>query len=114
MKKRFLLLFLVVTMVLAMPVQARVPSASPSLSFSGTTANCSIKVVGDKSTDEISVTLELWRGTTCLASWEDSGTGRLSMNETETVTKGYTYKLTADVTINGKTLPQVEVSARCS
>lgn len=116
MKKRCLTLLLVLSVLLtaSVPVMARSAEGTPVLTFDGTTAKCSISIVGDSKDDEISITLKLWRGSTCLATWKDSGTLYLSMSETKIVTKGHTYKLTADITINGEPQPQRETSAYCS
>lgn len=117
MKKRWFILILIVTVLLVVPAQAttsRIMQLTPTLTFDGTTANCAFTVSGNTPMDDISIVLKLWRGNTCLATWEDSGIGYVHMSETETVAKGYLYQLTADVTINGKDQPQVSVSARCS
>lgn len=115
MKRRYLtfLLVLAVLLMTFVPVMARSLEYTPVLIFDGTTAKCSMSVSGNSKTDEISVMLKLWCGSTCLATWEKSGCFYLSMSVTETVTKGYTYRLTADVTINGKAQPQTETSAYC-
>lgn len=99
MRKRWFVLFLVVTILLVVPSQAatlRAVQSTPTLTFDGTTANCRLTVTGIGEKDEVSATLRLWRGNTCLETWKDSGIGYLSMSETKTVTKGHTYKLTGE------------------
>jgi len=54
--------------------------------------------------------MKLWRGATLLATWYGTGTWTLNMSKTKVVTSGYTYKLTADVKINGVAQPTVSVS----
>ena len=116
MKHRFFAILFAVMMVLAVPAKAatRVTGAVPTLSFSGTTANCGITVMADHTTDTIEVTLKLWHGTRCLATWTADGPGYLRIKETTTVTSGLTYRLTADIILNDVAQPQVSVSARCS
>lgn len=84
-------------------------SISPSLSFDGSTAYCGLTVWAN-SNDSISASLKLWRGSTLLKSWNDSASGYLNMSETATVASGYTYKLTADVIVNGVAKPTVTVT----
>lgn len=116
MKKRVLALTLIVVMLLTMTAQAVSPRAvtnKPSLTFSGTTANCSVVVRADSTSDEISVTMKLWIGSRCIAIWSDSGNGYVYISKTADAASGVTYTLTADVTINGVARPQVSVSERC-
>ena len=97
------------------PETANIESTSiqPSLSFSGTTANCSVVARADHVSDSISVTLKLWRGTTLLKTWSNSGNLIVTISDTYTVTSGYIYKLTADVTVNSTVYPTVSVSKYC-
>ena len=117
MKRRILAMFLAMLLVAIIPVSAATPRATgavPTLTFSGTTANCGITVMADNTTDTIEVTLKLWHGTRCLATWTADGSGYLRVRETATVTSGLTYRLTADVVLNDVAQPQTSVSARCS
>lgn len=109
---------LAVLIVLSIPMTAfaaspRSLSIMPALTFDGTTANCSVTIVGDRITDDLSATIKLWRGTTCLATWTTSGEGYIFWDDTATVTRYRTYKLTVDVTINGVTKPQVYAEGTC-
>lgn len=111
-------LFLAIVIILTIPVTAyaaeqRMLSIYPGLSFSGTTAECSVVVTGNYATDDIDVVIKLWRGSTCLRTWYASGEGYVFWDDTATVTKGTTYKLTADVTINNVTKPTVFISGTC-
>ena len=49
----------------------------------------------------IDATLELWEGSTPIASWSDNGTGSLTISGTATVYSGHTYTLTVTGTIDG-------------
>lgn len=109
---------LAVIMVLLLPMTAhaatpRIIRIYPTLRFEGTTANCSVIVFADVSSDEIEATIKLWQGSKCVATWEEEGQGVLNFSDTATATKGKTYELTADVTINGVAQPQASVSTKC-
>lgn len=117
MRKQFLALSLVLVMFLGIAAQAsgpaKIPVATPKLSFNGTTAICTIYVRADKSTDPISVTAKLWTGSTCLKTWVLSGKGSIREDRDATVSRGKTYKLTVDYTINGVKQPQKSVTKTC-
>ena len=118
--KRVCALLLTVIMVLAMIVpctasaaEARAMSIVPGLSFSGTTAYCEVVINCDYSTDEITATMRLWEGNFCIATWSDSGEGVLYIDGSKAVTKGNTYSLTVDATINGVQKPRVLIERTC-
>ena len=118
MRKQILALSLILVMLMGIAAQAtgpmQAPAAAPKLSFSGTTATCSVIIrSGASSTDKISVTAKLWNGRTCLKTWTASGTGRVSLSKTATVSKGKTYKLTVDYTVNSVKQPQKSVTRTC-
>lgn len=116
MKKRTVSLLLIVVLLLSMTAYAVAQAAtiSPLLEFDGKTANCYVDVIGNKSTDKIEVTATLWRGNTCLETWTETGYEMVYLSESKDVSiRGVTYTLKADVTINGRSLPQVESSAKC-
>lgn len=92
------LLFSIATVYAANP---RAVTAQPVLSFSGTTANCSVSVT---TYGNIDVTLSLWQGNTLVDSWSESGFSIVSINESCTVAKGKTYKLTVSGTAGGQTI----------
>lgn len=116
MKKATIALLLLVMLILPVSAQApqRAVSASPYISFSGTTATCSVNVYSGSRTDSISLTAKLYQGSDCIATWTDSGTGHLNFSRTKRVQKGKTYKLTADITINGEALDTVSATGTCS
>lgn len=113
--KKFTALTLVLILLLSIvPLSAfaatpRTAMIYPTLSFSGTTATCSLIVTADPG-DNISAVVKLWRGGSCLATWNASGTRTLSFSRTATVSKSQTYTLTADVTINGVSQPQASTT----
>lgn len=115
MKLRTLTIGLIFVFLLQIPayaIEPRVNSYAPSLTFEGTTANCSIYVRG-KSTDVISVSLELCNGGKRIGYWEDSRTSYAVIDESAAVTKGQTYELTATVSINGVLQSSVPISKTC-
>lgn len=117
MRKRVLsataLLILVITMNLQI-VEARVPTARPTLQFDGTTAICTAICRGDKTSDKVRATLTLYQGTTRVDSWSSSGTWSATVTGQCKVQKGKTYKLVLTYSINGISKPSVSVSKTCS
>lgn len=107
-----LLLFLIAIPVSAQATQ-RSTASIPSITFSGTTATCTVSVNGDSANDSISLTAKLYQGNKCIATWTDSGNGKLRFSRTKTVQSGKTYKLTADVTINGTALATASTTGTC-
>lgn len=86
----------------------------PTLSFDEAIANCSVTVIGENMSDSISITMKLWQGNTCIATWSTSGKGYVQFSRSKNVTEGIQYKLTADVTINGIVKPTVGDYGTCS
>lgn len=94
MKRRICALAAVLALVMTMTVHAapaRTPRPNGSLTFNGTTATCST-TLSDYG-KEIDVELQLWQGSTLVASWPASGTSKISVEGTCQVTKGQTYSL---------------------
>lgn len=116
MKKSISAILLLIALLIPVSAQAASPRTSrvyPSLSFDSTTATCSVYISGNKTTDSIALTAKLWQGSKCITTWHASGTGYLNFSKTKTVSSGSSYKLTADVTINGKALDTVSKSGTC-
>lgn len=116
MKRRFAAAILACLMTVALvtsayAAEARAIVATPSLSFSGTTATCKLSVV--KPGAAIDATLELWSGNTLLASWSGTGTSRVIISKTKTVTRGQSYTLKAHGTVGGATLTVAPVTKTC-
>lgn len=117
MKKQLLALTLVFVMLLGVATQAagpmRAPSVKPELSFDGTTAVCSALVRGNTPKDKVVATAKLWHGSICLGTWTKSGTSYVLVKGSAPVSKGKTYKLTVDYTINGVKQPQKSITRTC-
>lgn len=112
MKKRIAAMSLALVMMFAvtssafamMPRWNSTLTCSPSLTFTGTTANCQVVVYAINGAS-ISGTMTLYRISstteTKVASWDISGTTRLNTTKKTTVTKGQTYKLVVDINVSG-------------
>lgn len=114
MKKRFITVVLVIALFAMLCVNAsattvRVQQVLPQLSFSGTTANCSVTVYGD---NDISVELVLKNGSTVVDSWSGSGRIRVFLSGSHKVVSGKTYTLVATGTINGQAF-EASTSGTC-
>lgn len=114
MRKRLFSFTLALTLLLlfSAPVFAATQAnrVTPNLSFSGTTANCSVTVKGSGT---INATLELWQGSTLVASWSGSGTNRVSISGSASVSHGQTYTLTVSGTVGGVAIQAVPVTKTC-
>lgn len=116
MKKIAMLLAVVLLMATPLTAQAtalRSQMVAPYLTFTGTTANCSVTVLASSGTDEIEMTVTLWQGNSWVESWDVTGTGHIIWEDTVTVVSGNTYVLTVDVTVDGEDLDQVYISKKC-
>ena len=116
--KKLIALMLAIVLIVSISISAnaaapRFLSIYPGLTFDGTTANCSVRIIGSTTNDEIDATIKLWRGSTCLRTWRVSDDGYLFWSGTATVTKGKTYDLTVDLVYNGVSKPRVSVSGTC-
>lgn len=109
----FLAVIILLAAIVPLPTNAVAPRTevlAPALSFSGTTAHCELTVACDYLTDEITATIKLWKGSSCVATWYETAEGHMNFYATRTVSLNTTYVLTADVTVNGKVFPQVSVT----
>lgn len=116
MKNHIVLCLLLMALLIPVSAQAaspRAPKVMPYIDFDGTTATCSVSVIGDNTKDSIFLTAKLYKGSSCIATWTASGSGHLNFSKTKSVQKGKTYKLTADVTINEKALATASTSGTC-
>lgn len=112
MKKRVAAMSLALVMMFAITSSAfasvlrwnSTATCTSSLFFTGTTANCKISVVADTGAS-INGTITLYRvsssSETKVASWNVSGTSRLSTTKTTGVTAGQTYKMVIDINVSG-------------
>ena len=113
MRGKLVSTILLFVFILAMPAQAvetRSVTTVPSLAINGTVATCSAICRSGDSSDAISVTLSLWRGTTLVARWTASGSTLVTISEQCTVLTGQTYTLVLDYSINGIAQTPISVS----
>lgn len=118
MKRKMLAILIAVLIVTSIPIHAlanssRIIVISPKLSFSDTTATCTLHVTGNYSTDKIQAVLKLWDGNICVKTWYLSGTLSLTFSDTYNVIRNHEYTLTADVQINGVSRPRVSFTGTC-
>lgn len=108
MMKKGLLFALVLVLVIPISVQAasqRTIAAKPCITFTDSTANCTVDIWGNNMSDPIEATIKLWNGGICLKTWKISGAGYINFSETVSAAKGNTYTLTVDASINNVLQP---------
>lgn len=116
--RRFLMVMLACIMLTgfssmtAEAAETRAATVFPYLSFSGTTANCSVSVTAFGK--DISVTMQLCQGDTVLETWCGSGRSTVSLSEEKIVSQGNTYTLKVSGTIGGKEFTSAPVTAKCN
>ena len=115
MKKRLVALLLVLVLAVAMRVPSyaamTAASISPSLSFSGTTANCRVNIMD--AGKEIYATMSLWDGDVLIDSCSGNGTTLVSITGSCNVASGRTYTLTVEGTLDDVPFAATPVSRRC-
>lgn len=115
MKKKWISVVIAMLLIVSLSLNAaatiRATSIIPSLSFSGTTANC--KVVVSASGKYIRATLQLWHGSTFVKSWSGSGTSRLVITGTCSVVSGQSYTLRVSGTIDGVAFTGTSITKTC-
>jgi len=117
MKKIALLLAILLLVATPIKAQAATPREAiimPSLTFTGTTANCSVRIVGDASNDYIEATIKLRSVSSVIQTWYIMGTGFIDWEDTAQVTAGRYYMLTVDVIINDIPIGQVFADGSCN
>ena len=115
MKKRLYMIMAAVILLASLSFgteAATMVNVSPELSFSGSTANCSVRA--SKIGKTITLTMELWHGTTLVDSWSGSGTNSLTLSENHSgCVSGWTYTLKINGTIGGVAFSEITVTATC-
>lgn len=116
MKRRIFSLAAVLLLVLSISVQAvesRTVQPVLRLSFSGTTAVCFATCRSGNSSDRFAMTLILEQGGVEVDSWSASGYGQVTISEFCPVTKGKTYTLVMECSINGEPQPSFSTHGTC-
>ena len=116
MKKKVIAAILVVILLFticshAFAVSPYIATFTPSLSFSGNTANCSVNIM--ETGKFIDANLELWSGSTLVDSWSGRGTSVVRITGSCNVTSGRTYTLKVTGTVGGNTISVTPISRTC-
>ena len=86
-----------------------------NLSFNGTTAVCSLDVIGCGTYDPIVATVTLKHGNTIVKQWVGlTGTGYLSFSDTAQVVYGNTYTMQVTVCVNGNVIGVGDITKTCN
>jgi hypothetical protein len=94
--------------------ETRINNAYAGITFSGTVATCFVDIDRDNSYDKISATIKLNCGSQNIKTWNEySDTGRLKFSDDVDVTKGNTYELVVEYTVNGKAQKSFSGSGTC-
>ena len=104
MNKRILTVVAVLLVFSCVVASAATPyalKASPTLTFDGEVAECSVVCRGENTSDRVEATLTLYQGSTVIDSWSDSGSGSVTISETCDVESGVTYRLAVSWSVNG-------------
>lgn len=115
MKKHFLVLSMALILVICLSVSSfaaiKVNSIEPSLSFSGTTANCGLKIYS--SGNYIDATITLYYGSTVVDSWSKTGNSYIKISDSTAVISGRTYTLEVTGTIGGVAITCNPITKTC-
>jgi len=96
--------------VTANAAEPRAKQVSPFLTFSGTTANCSVMIM---EAGTINATMSLWCGNTLVDIWSGNASNTLYLSGSCPVVKGQTYTLKVSGTIGGVLFNGIPVTATC-
>ena len=116
MKKRVISIVAVIVALAAVftfVAAARAASARPTLTFTGTTANCSVTCTGNDSSDTIKVSMTLRENGTPVAGWNGSGTDYVTLAKTYAAKSGATYTLVVNYSINGVAQAATSTTKTC-
>lgn len=116
MRRGIIMVAVIIALMIPMTAHAAIARTIriyPELSFSGTTATCSVTVVADSTKDEVEATIELWEGSVCVRTWQVSGDGSIAFEKSVSVSKGRTYTLAANISINGVSQPRQIAYGTC-
>lgn len=115
MKRRLIAFILVVIVITSFSVpvfaETRAARITPSLSFSGTTANCRVTV--SASQQDIDATLELWDGNTMVNSWSKSGSSYVLVSGTHACVSGRYYTVKVSGTIDDVAFSTTGATVKC-
>lgn len=115
MHRRIISMVIAVMLILSLSVpvfaEARINAVTPTISFSGTTANCSVTISAiDKN---INANLELWCNGSMVNSWSGRGQSLVIINGSHYGISGREYIVKVTGTIGSETISCYPVSAVC-
>ncbi|MBO7339565.1 MAG: hypothetical protein J6U66_05805 [Lachnospiraceae bacterium] len=117
--KKVLALVIVLSVFAAVsfPVKAaedRSASVFPGLSFSGTTATCSLRVYASHTTDTILAAVTLKHGSSTVKQWTNlTAYGTMNFSDTAPVSHGETYTMQVTLEINGVSYSVADITKTC-
>ncbi|MCR5500390.1 MAG: hypothetical protein K6F31_08355 [Acetatifactor sp.] len=117
--RRFMAILSVISIVLALSITAKAANESvviirPGLSFSGTTATCTLKVFGEYTTDSIVASVTLKHGSSTVKQWTNlTANGYMDFSDTAPVSHGVTYTMQVTVSINGVPYSVADITKTC-
>lgn len=118
--RKFIAILSVFAIVIAMcfPVRAAVESGAlvlPGLSFSGTTATCSLEVYAPHASDLITASVTLKHGNSIIKQWTNlTDLGDMDFSDTATVSHGQTYTMQVTLSINGISYTVADITKTCN
>ncbi|MBQ3905515.1 MAG: hypothetical protein II743_02005 [Lachnospiraceae bacterium] len=107
----------VIVLAMSFPAKAATKSGaivSPGLSFSGTTATCSLEVYAPYATDSITASITLKRGNTVVKQWTNlTDSGIMDFSDTANVSHWQTYTMHVTLSINGISYTVSDITKTC-
>ena len=113
MRKIALLLVLVILVSIPLSAQAAAPRTllvRPNISYNGNVATCVANIYGNSTSDHLEATIKLWRGNSCIKTWEEAGNGYIFFFETVKVIPEIAHTLTVDLWVNGVAQDRVSIT----
>lgn len=104
------LLLIVSIPVSANAVEVRAIHIIPSITFQDDVAYCSIEFYGDSQSDQITAKIKLYEDGVFKAGWPVSGYGSFTFSRQAYATRGCTYTLVVEATINGVERPPYSIT----
>ena len=118
--RKFIAILSVLAIVISMgfPARAAIDSGSlvlPGLSFSGTTATCSLEVYAPHASDTITASVTLKRGNSIVKQWTNlTDLGDMDFSDTATVSHGQTYTMQVTLSINSIPYTIADITKTCN
>ncbi len=117
--RKSIAVMLAFVLMIAVSLHANAASESgeivvPGLSFSGTTATCSLDVCAANATDSIIASITLKHGNSTIKQWTNlTDTGIMLFSDSATVVHGQTYTMHVTLSINGISYIVADITKTC-